>query len=63
MQALLESEQADLGELAPVFTGLAVQRQQELRAAAEPLGIRLYAAAPHCAVDQLGRLWEGWKAA
>jgi CHAD domain-containing protein len=61
LQALLVSEQAYLGDTTPFFTGLIRQRQEELRKSAAPLGNRLYASAPDCAVDQMAELWEAWK--
>jgi CHAD domain-containing protein len=63
MRGLLSREQAAIGTAAPLFACLAIQRQQELRAQAGPLGRRLYAADVDCAVDQLAGLWKTWKSA
>jgi CHAD domain-containing protein len=63
LQALLVREQADLGDTTAFFAGLIRQRQEELRASAAPLGTRLYASTPDCAVDQMAELWEAWKQA
>jgi CHAD domain-containing protein len=63
MRGLLTREQDAIGTAAPLFDSLATQRQQELRAQAEPLGRRLYAADVDCAMDQLAGLWKVWKSA
>jgi CHAD domain-containing protein len=55
MRSLLVHEQANLGDTTSLLSGLLRQRQQELRAVAGPLGMRLYATAPDCAVAQMAQ--------
>ena len=61
LRETLDREGETLGSGAARLSGLALQRQRELRRESEILGRRLYAMQPSCTADQLAALWKAWK--
>lgn len=61
LRSTLKQEQDEFGEASPLVACLAARRQDELRAEACALGMRLYASAPACELDHLEALWRSWK--